>query len=192
MYIPIFLFSSVANRQPRNQQGSLKGCLSIRTAMALAMKGETEGQAKWSPVLPWNQVYYAKNILVAMLMVQDYFSLFKNFQHKWGGVEWLLHHVAFWKCWWLLSIDTSSSSTWWQAAFAFYKVVPFAWKTSWHSIRIYNSQTSSGLNKDKDVWVWTVLQSCSLASHLSTCHSSRDALPAPGGENGPFKWKESL
>lgn len=113
-----------------------------------------------------------------MLMVQDYFSLFKNFQHKWGGVEWLLHHVAFWKCWWLLSIDTSSSSTWWQAAFAFYKVVPFAWKTSWHSIRIYNSQTSSGLNKDKDVWVWTVLQSCSLASHLSTCHSSRDALPA--------------
>lgn len=73
MYILVLLFSSLANRQPRKQQGSLKGCLSIRTAKALAMKGETEGQAKWSPMPPRNQVYYAKNILVAMLMVQDYF-----------------------------------------------------------------------------------------------------------------------
>lgn len=45
----------------------------------------------------------------------------------------LLHHVAFWKGWWLLSIYTSSSCTWplswWEHAFAFYKVVTFAWKT---------------------------------------------------------------
>lgn len=82
IYIPVLLFSSVANRQPRNQQGSFKGCLSIRSAIALATEGETEGQAKWSPVPPWNQVYYAKNILVAMLMARDYFSLFKTFQHK--------------------------------------------------------------------------------------------------------------
>lgn len=87
IYIPVLLFSSVTNRQPRNQQGSLKGCLSIRSAIALAMEGETEGQAKWSPVPPWNQVYYAKNILVAMLMARDYFSLFKSFQHKRGSVE---------------------------------------------------------------------------------------------------------
>lgn len=82
IYIPVLLFSSVANRQPRNQQGSFKGCPSIRSAIAMAMEGETEGQAKWSPVPPWNQAYYAKNILVAMLMARDYFSLFKTFQHK--------------------------------------------------------------------------------------------------------------
>lgn len=74
----------------------------------------------------------------------------------------LLHHVAFWKGWWLLSIYTSSSCTWplswWEHAFAFYKVVTFAWKTSWDSIRIYNNQINSGLHKGKDVLA--IFQKC--------------------------------
>lgn len=48
MYILVLLVSSVANRQPKSQQDSFKGCLSIRTSMVLAMKGETEGHAKRS------------------------------------------------------------------------------------------------------------------------------------------------
>lgn len=79
MYIPVLLVSSVANRQPRSQQGSFKGCLSIRTAVALAMKGETEGHAKWSRMPPWNQVYCAENILVVMLIGQDYISDYLKF-----------------------------------------------------------------------------------------------------------------
>lgn len=82
MYISVLFVSSVANRQPRSQQGSFKGCLSITTSIALAMKGETEGYAKWSRMPPWNQVCSAENVLVAMLMGLDYISLFKIFQDK--------------------------------------------------------------------------------------------------------------
>lgn len=48
MYILVLLVSSVANRQPKSQRGSFKGCLSIRTSMASVIKGETEGHGKWS------------------------------------------------------------------------------------------------------------------------------------------------
>lgn len=40
----------------KKQRGSFKGCLSIRTSMALAMKGETEGRAKWGLMPPWNRL----------------------------------------------------------------------------------------------------------------------------------------
>lgn len=70
--------------------------------------------------------------------------------------------------------------------FFFSQSGPYAWKTSWLSIRIYNSQTSTVLNKDKDVW--GAFQMCSLPSHPSTCHSFGAAPLAPGGENGPLNW----
>lgn len=191
MYILVFLVSSVANRQPKSQRGFFKGCLSIRTSVALAMKGETEGHAKWSWMPPWNQVYYAENILVAMLMGQDYISLFKIFQHKWGSVVVLLHHGAFWKGWWLFSIHTSSSCTWplswWEDAFAFYKVVPFAWKISWDSIRIYNSPILSGLHKGKDVLA--IFQTCS-RSPTATSHCS--TAPPTLGEKKAIQLKRSI
>lgn len=149
-------FSSVANGQPRSQQGPFKGCLSMKTSMVLAMQGETEGHAEQSWLPPWSQADYAEHILVAMLMGKHYISLFKIFQHELGSVEGLLHHMAFGKSWWLLSIYTSSASTWplsWgEDAFASYKVVPFAWQTSWDSIRIYKSQTASGSIKVKTSW----------------------------------------
>lgn len=159
MYTPVLPISSVANRQPKSQQGSFKGCLSMRTSVALAPKGETEGRAKWGWTPCWNHVYYTENILVAMLMGQDYISLLKIFQHKWGRVVGLLHHAAFWKGWRLLSIYTSSSCTWplswWEDASAFYKVVSFAWKTLWDSIRMYNSQISQDFLKIKMSWPYS-------------------------------------
>lgn len=75
MYISVLLVSSVSSRQPRSRRGSFKGCLSIRTSMVSAMKGEAERHTKWGLMPPWNQVHYAGNILVAMLMGQDYVSL---------------------------------------------------------------------------------------------------------------------
>lgn len=61
--------------------------------MVSTMKGEAEGHAKWGLMPPWNQVYYAGNILVAVngtgLCFSDYLKIFST------NEAGLLHHVAF-------------------------------------------------------------------------------------------------
>lgn len=159
MYLPILLVSFVANRQPKSQQGSFKGCLSIRTSMALAMKGETEGHAKWSWMPCWNCVDYAENTLVAMLMGQDSISLdCLNF----SSTNEAVYSGAVTSCSFLKGLVASlhlhllllhmALFPGEKMLLLFHKVVSLAWKILWDSIRIYNSQISQDSLKVNMSW----------------------------------------
>lgn len=138
---------------------------------------------------PQNQVHYAENITCCYANgVGLYFSDYLKISSTNEAVQRGCYIMQ-------LSENAGGSSPFTPPPLAhgermlllFYKVVPVAWKTSWDLIKIYNSQTSSELNKNKDALA--VFQTCSSSLHSSTSHCYIADPPTHGEEKQTMQLK---